>query len=100
MISWRRCVFANPTQPVGYNALNCRRPSGSVCRRNQRRARRVTAIDAHSISMVSAGRDAETIFGSAPAVSDQTVELGISIRILPWAVVVIRFSAVQQIAGA
>ena len=48
--------------------------------------------------MVIAGRDAETVGVSAPAVGYQAVEFGITIRVLPWAVIVIRFSTHQQIA--
>ena len=49
-------------------------------------------------SVVSAGRDADTIGVVALAVGQQAVEFGKSIRMHPWAVVVIRFSAVQQTA--
>src|SRR5271166_2413638 len=49
-------------------------------------------------SVVTAGRDAEAVGVVALAVGQQAVEFGITIRMRPWAVIVIRFCAEQQTA--
>src|SRR5208283_4902781 len=53
-----------------------------------------------SSSIVSAGRDAETVVVSALAVGYKAVELVKIVRMHPWAAIVIRLSAVQQVALA
>jgi len=49
--------------------------------------------------VITAKRDAETIGVAALAVGEEAVEFVKIIRILPWTVIVVRFSAGQQIAG-
>ena len=97
-----RLRFFTLTMPFGLQTVPLRMASvgrvQSAEETNKRRCGNRYLIAGIPLSVVTAGRDAET-FGFVPlAVGQQAVEFGITVRIFPRPIVVIRFSAIEQTA--